>query len=180
MSCVDADTYDFPTHDPKDSAFLRWLERYGLLERLETYKAPSRPIVIPELGWKLIRPTIYVCRVPPSGNITGTCTRQPNTHAHFETMKGRTTTLKRFETLADDRKGNNASRSSRSRVESSQTGRDSPMQGAVRATPNLAAPKLQTIHSLGLPCSPNQTPEEGSSREESSAVSSMNRELPAN
>jgi hypothetical protein len=61
---------------------------YGLVERLESYSAPTgEPAVVAELGWKLTRPFVYVVRVPPSGNCKNTTMRfhpiDRDTHKHF-------------------------------------------------------------------------------------------------
>mmetsp|Transcript_7474 Transcript_7474/g.14170 ORF Transcript_7474/g.14170 Transcript_7474/m.14170 type:complete len:349 (+) Transcript_7474:243-1289(+) len=88
---IATDSYEFPTHDASDSAFLRWLARYGLLERVETYKGPSQAYVIEELGWNLIRPTIYIVRMLPGGNVDNSCARtkirDKDTHKHFASMR---------------------------------------------------------------------------------------------
>mmetsp|Transcript_28620 Transcript_28620/g.62668 ORF Transcript_28620/g.62668 Transcript_28620/m.62668 type:complete len:311 (-) Transcript_28620:13-945(-) len=73
---IATDSYDYPTHDPSDLPFLRWVQRFGLLERLETFAAPSgHPAVVEELSWRLIRPFVYVVRIPPSGNCKATTLR---------------------------------------------------------------------------------------------------------
>eukprot|EP00238_Polyblepharides_amylifera_P011015 CAMPEP_0196594860 /NCGR_PEP_ID=MMETSP1081-20130531/79465_1 /TAXON_ID=36882 /ORGANISM="Pyramimonas amylifera, Strain CCMP720" /LENGTH=324 /DNA_ID=CAMNT_0041919235 /DNA_START=94 /DNA_END=1068 /DNA_ORIENTATION=+ len=72
--CLATDCFEMPTHDPHDSPFMSWLAKYGLAELMETYSEPTeRGVVVPELGWALKRPTIYVVRIPPCGNTKSSC-----------------------------------------------------------------------------------------------------------
>jgi hypothetical protein len=73
--CLATDAYEQPTHDPHDSYFLQWLQTYDMVSHLETYVAPTTPVTIPELGWTLRKPTVYVVRVQPAGNTTHTTAR---------------------------------------------------------------------------------------------------------
>jgi len=73
--CLATDAYELPTHDPHDSKFLQWLATYGMVSQLETYVAPAVPVTVPELGWTLLKPTIYVVRVLPAGNTAHTTSR---------------------------------------------------------------------------------------------------------
>lgn len=73
--CLATDAYELPTHDPHDSKFLQWLATYGMVSQLETYVAPAAPVTVPELGWTLLKPTIYVVRVLPAGNTAHTTSR---------------------------------------------------------------------------------------------------------